>query len=76
VQKSGSWWRQPRAPGCQYLAIVTFTGSATIGYTISDGNAGTATALITVNVTNRPPVAINDIVSTAKNAPKANAISA
>src|SRR5881275_2231672 len=44
-----------------------FTGSATVGYTISDGNSGTATALITVNVSNRPPVAVNDSASTQEN---------
>jgi uncharacterized repeat protein (TIGR01451 family) len=44
-----------------------FLGTATIGYTISDGNGGTDTALITVSVTNRPPVAMNDSASTPKN---------
>src|SRR5205823_11072935 len=46
-----------------------FTGNATIGYTISDGSGGTASALITVNVTNRPPVAVDDLVATSKNTP-------
>src|SRR6185436_12812980 len=43
-----------------------FVGTATIGYTISDGNGGTASALITVNVSaaNDPPIAVNDSTNT------------
>jgi uncharacterized repeat protein (TIGR01451 family) len=51
-----------------FTPTASFTGSATIGYTISDG-ATTATALITVSVTNRPPVAVADAVSTLENTP-------
>jgi hypothetical protein len=47
-----------------------FTGIGRIGYTISDGRGGTASALITVNITNRPPVAVNDFAATRKNTPK------
>ena len=36
-------------------------------YTISDGFGGTATALVTVAVTNRPPVAVNDSASATEN---------
>jgi uncharacterized repeat protein (TIGR01451 family) len=46
-----------------------FIGTATIGYTISDGNGGTNSALIIINVTNRPPVAGNDSTSTPENVP-------
>jgi len=46
-----------------------FNGTATAGYTISDGHGGTASALVTINVTpiNDPPVAVNDIATTAGN---------
>jgi len=40
-----------------------------IRYTNSDGNGGHATAMITVFVTNRPPIALNDNVTTLKNTP-------
>ncbi|MEJ5992769.1 Ig-like domain-containing protein, partial [Ramlibacter sp. PS3R-8] len=48
-----------------------FTGAATFEYTISDGNGGTDTATVTVNVTpaNDAPLAQGDSVSTAKDAP-------
>jgi len=43
-----------------------FHGTATFDYTISDGNGGSDTATVTVNVgsVNDAPVAINDSVST------------
>jgi len=44
-----------------------FIGITFIGYTISDGLGGTDTALITINVTNRPPLAVKDSGSTPKN---------
>ena len=44
-------------------------GIATIAYTISDGHGGTSTAVITVSVTNIPPVAVNDTASTFVNVP-------
>jgi len=50
-----------------FMPTNNFTGTAFIGYTISDGFGGTDTALITINVTNRPPVATNDSASTPKN---------
>src|SRR5258708_3017673 len=34
----------------------SFTGTATVGYTISDGGGGTASALITLSLTNPPPL--------------------
>jgi uncharacterized repeat protein (TIGR01451 family) len=44
-----------------FLPATNFVGTATIGYTISDGSLS-ATAIVTVNVTpvNDPPVAVND----------------
>jgi len=36
-------------------------------YTISDGFGGTNSALVTVYVTNRPPLAVNDTANTARN---------
>jgi len=46
-----------------------YLGNGTIRYTNSDGAGGKATALITVVVTNRPPIALNDSVTTLKNTP-------
>jgi uncharacterized repeat protein (TIGR01451 family) len=48
-----------------------FVGTATISYTISDGNGGSGSALITVSVTNRPPAANGQSVTTVQNTPKA-----
>src|SRR6185295_12145790 len=49
-----------------FTPALDFNGIATIGYSISDGNGGTASALITVNVggLNDPPVAVDDFAST------------
>jgi len=44
-----------------------FVGTATIGYTITDGLGGTNSALVTVNVTNLPPVANPDSYAMAEN---------
>jgi uncharacterized repeat protein (TIGR01451 family) len=52
----------------QFTPSSNYVGAATIGYTISDGS-GTASALITINVTNRPPVAVDDIATTPENSP-------
>jgi CshA-type fibril repeat protein len=48
-----------------------FNGPATITYTISDGQGGTATATVAVNVTpvNDPPVARPDTATTAEDTP-------
>jgi uncharacterized repeat protein (TIGR01451 family) len=52
-----------------FTPATNFIGAATAGYTISDGHGGTSSALITISVTNRPPVAVNDGASTPKNIP-------
>jgi uncharacterized repeat protein (TIGR01451 family) len=49
----------------------SFIGTATVGYTIIDGFGGTNSALITINVTNRPPMANNQSLATTFNTPKA-----
>src|SRR6266498_4289885 len=51
-----------------FTPAANFTGTATIGYSISDGNGGTASALITVTVSavNDPPVAANDLTNTVE----------
>src|SRR5207244_162575 len=53
-----------------FLPATNFNGTATIGYTISDGNGGSASALISVTVTaggpNDPPVAVNDDTKTGE----------
>ena len=46
-----------------FTPALNFLGPATVGYTISDGNGGTASAIIFISVTNRPPVANDDVVS-------------
>src|SRR6266496_2201907 len=57
-------------PNVVFTPATNFFGTATIGYTISDGNGGTASALITVTVTsggpNDPPVAVNDFTNTVE----------
>jgi len=50
-----------------FTPATNFTGAATVGYTITDGFGGTNVALITISVTNRPPLAVNDSASTPKN---------
>src|SRR5439155_59654 len=54
-----------------FTPATNFNGTGTIGYTISDGNGGTASALITVTVSpaNDPPVAVDDNASTAEDVP-------
>ncbi len=52
-----------------FTPATNFLGTAFCGYTITDGSGGTNSALITINVTNRPPVAVNDMASTAVNLP-------
>src|SRR5438093_1270356 len=51
-----------------FTLALNFNGTATIGYSISDGNGGTASALITVTVSgaNDPPVAVNDFTNTVE----------
>src|SRR5688572_5837675 len=52
-----------------FTPATNFFGIATIGYTISDGNGETASALITVTVTsgnNDAPVAVNDSATTVE----------
>src|SRR5439155_889665 len=54
-----------------FTPATNFNGTGTIGYTISDGNGGTTSALITVTVgaANDPPVAVDDNASTAEDVP-------
>jgi len=52
-----------------FTPATNFIGTATVGYSITDGDGGTNFALITISVTNRPPTAINDSASTPKNVP-------
>src|SRR4029434_8909186 len=51
-----------------FTPATNFVGTATIGYSISDGNGGTASALITVagSAVNDPPVAGNDSTNTVE----------
>ena len=52
-----------------FTPALNFFGTATIGYTITDGIGGNSTSLITVNVTNIPPVANGQSTNTAENVP-------
>jgi uncharacterized repeat protein (TIGR01451 family) len=52
-----------------FTPATNFLGTATVGYTITDGNGGTNSAVIFISVTNRPPVAVNDTVGTPRNVP-------
>src|SRR5438128_4188769 len=54
-----------------FTPATNFNGTATIGYTISDGNGGTNSALITVTVSavNDAPVAADDAANTAEDVP-------
>ena len=50
-----------------FTPTVNFIGTATIGYTITDGIGGTNHSLITITVTNLPPVANPDNYSVREN---------
>ncbi len=52
-----------------FTPTTDFLGTATIGYVITDGLGGTNSSLITISVTNRPPLAVNDAVFTGINLP-------
>jgi uncharacterized repeat protein (TIGR01451 family) len=54
-----------------FVPTANFIGTATIGYTITDNVGGTNASLITVTVTNRPPTANDQSVTTAENTPAA-----
>ena len=56
----------------RYFANSGFVGTDSFIYTISDGNGGTDTAVVSVTVNasvNNPPVASDDFATTATNAP-------
>ncbi len=55
--------------GTNIVFTPTNSLTGTVGYRIADGFGGTNTALVTISVTNRPPVAINDNGSTPRNVP-------
>ena len=56
------------ASNVSFTPAANFVGSVTFQYTISDGNGGTASATVTVNVThvNHPPTANNDSFTVAE----------
>ena len=55
----------PSGGNVVYTPPANFVGQATINYTISDGNGGTDSAIVTVTVSNQndPPIANNDTAS-------------
>jgi large repetitive protein len=65
----------PDGRGVQVSPAAGYTGVVTFGYTITDGRGESASAVVTVEVTesngsdNRPPVAHADIASTRKGRP-------
>jgi uncharacterized repeat protein (TIGR01451 family) len=50
-----------------FTPALNFLGTATIGYTITDNVGGTNNSLITVTVTNVPPLANPDVYNVAEN---------
>src|ERR1039457_4122279 len=50
-----------------FVPTLNFVGMATIGYTITDNVGGTNNSVITVNVTNLPPVAFGQSGTTTEN---------
>lgn len=64
----------PGSGAVNFIPDTDFVGEATIEYTVSDGNGGTDTGLITVTVTdptdpNTPPVAVDDSATTSLDTP-------
>ncbi|NWF69391.1 MAG: tandem-95 repeat protein, partial [Chloroflexi bacterium] len=60
------------AGNCTYTPRANFTGTDTYNYTVSDGNGGTASALVTVTIggtVNRAPVANPDTATAQINLP-------
>ena len=53
--------------GFTFTPAANFTGAATFTYRANDGTVNSANALVTINVTNTPPVANNDNYLTSKN---------
>src|SRR5207253_699877 len=49
-----------------FTPATNFSGTATVGYEVTDGSV-TNLALITISVSNRPPVVLDDTASTSKN---------
>src|SRR5205809_3134564 len=58
----------PGSTNVLFTPATNFVGMATIGYSISDGQGGTASALITVTMSaaQDPPVAVNDSTNTVE----------
>src|SRR6266498_112822 len=58
----------PGSTNVLFTPATNFNGTATIGYSISDGQGGTASALITVTMSaaQDPPVAVNDFTNTVE----------
>src|SRR5207247_316691 len=58
----------PGSTNVLFTPATNFVGVATIGYSISDGQGGTASALITVTMSaaQDPPVAVNDSTNTVE----------
>ena len=55
------------AGNCTYTSSLSFVGTDSYTYTISDGRGGTATGTVTVEVQDLPPVANPDAATTAMN---------
>jgi len=53
-----------------YTPATNFLGDAVMTYTVIDGQGGTNTALLIVSVTNRPPVAVNDLALVTNGVPR------
>jgi VCBS repeat-containing protein len=53
-----------------FSPATNFLGAVVLTYTVTDGQGGTNTGLFTINITNRPPVALNDAAGVTNGVPR------
>jgi uncharacterized repeat protein (TIGR01451 family) len=53
-----------------FSPATNFLGTVILTYTVTDGQGGTNTGLFTINITNRPPVALNDAAGVTNGVPR------
>jgi uncharacterized repeat protein (TIGR01451 family) len=53
-----------------FSAATNFLGTVVLTYTVIDGQGGTNTGLFTINITNRPPVALDDAALVTNGVPR------
>lgn len=57
-------------PAVDFSPATNFLGNVLLTYTVMDGQGGTNTGLLTISVTNRPPVALNDAAMATNGVPR------